>query len=387
MAIVLFDANNRENFFPFTPTKAIAALRFGICTIQERWQLLLGQTVYIQTANYLQNLYPKVAVKEQIWIDASVIPNPQLIRQIKSLQPFEAIVDEAGLIAGNVLMTDSFFDANNYNHFFKKIQQINRIERLKNPQQIFQLNHLFIQDDFANVTMNKISQTIDKSNQIICPENIFVEAGAHVQHAILNASTGPIYIGKNATIMEGSIIRGPFAMCENAVVKMGAKIYGATTLGKNVIAGGEIKNSIICDNSNKAHDGYLGDSMIGEWCNLGAGTNNSNIKNNAGAVTLWNQASQRFEDAGMKCGVMMGDYTRVAINSSINTGSVFGVCCNVFGEGLLPKMIQNFSWGKEKYRFEKAIQHIDNWKKLKGSLLTEEEKIRLKFIFDKSEKN
>jgi hypothetical protein len=176
-------------------------------------------------------------------------------------------------------------------------------------------------------------------------------------------------------------------MCENAVVKMGAKIYGATTLGKNVIAGGEIKNSIICDNSNKAHDGYLGDSMIGEWCNLGAGTNNSNIKNNAGAVTLWNQASQRFEDAGMKCGVMMGDYTRVAINSSINTGSVFGVCCNVFGEGLLPKMIQNFSWGKEKYRFEKAIQHIDNWKKLKGSLLTEEEKIRLKFIFDKSEKN
>jgi UDP-N-acetylglucosamine diphosphorylase/glucosamine-1-phosphate N-acetyltransferase len=387
MAIVLFDPNNREIFFPFTPTKAIAALRYGICTILERWQLLLGQTVYIQTANYLQNLYPEVADKEQIWIDASVIPTTQLIEQIQALQPFEAIVDEVGLIAGNVLMKDNFFDVNNYNIFFKKTQQINNVERLKNPQQLFVQNQSFIQYDFTLITGNRISQTIDASNKVIHPENIFIEAGTHVQHTILNASTGPIYIGKNATIMEGSIIRGPFAMCENAVVKMGTKIYGATTLGKNVVAGGEIKNSIISDNSNKAHDGYLGDSIIGEWCNLGAGTSNSNIKNTAGAVTLWNQASQRFEDAGMKCGVMMGDYTRVAINSSINTGSVFGICCNVFGEGLLPKMIQNFSWGKEKYRFEKAIQHIDNWKKLKGSLLTKEEKTALKFIFDKLEKN
>lgn len=387
MTIVLFDAHNRENFFPFTATKAIAAMRFGILTIQERWELLLNDSVFIQTENYLQNFYPKFSDKEQIWIDASIIPTAQLLQQIQTLQPNEAIADELGLIAGKALIVNEILDFKNYNNYFKKVHASNNIERLKNPQQIFQQNYSFIQDDFAIIIKNKISQTIDTSNQVICPENIFIEAGAHVHHTILNASTGPIYIGKNALIMEGSIIRGPFAMCENAVVKMGAKIYGATTLGKNVVAGGEIKNAIIGDNSNKAHDGYLGDSIVGEWCNIGAGTSNSNIKNTAGAVTLWNQVSQRFENVGMKCGVMMGDYTRVAINSSINTGSIFGICCNVFGEGLLPKRIQNFSWGKEKYRFEKAIQHIDNWKKLKGSLLTEEEKIILKFIFDKSVKN
>ncbi len=387
MAIVLFDVHYRENFFPFTATKAIAAMRFGILTIQERWEMLLNDSAFIQTENYLQNFYPKFSDKEQIWIDASIIPTPQLLQQIQTLQPNEGIADELGLIAGKALIVNGILDFKNYNNYFKKVHVSNNIERLKNPQQIFQQNYSFIKDDFAIVTKNKISQTIDTSNQVICPENIFIEAGAHVQHTILNASTGPIYIGKNALIMEGSIIRGPFAMCENAVVKMGAKIYGATTLGKNVVAGGEIKNAIISDNSNKAHDGYLGDSIVGEWCNIGAGTSNSNIKNTAGPVNLWNKASRCFEDVGMKCGVMMGDYTRVAINSSINTGSFFGVCCNVFGEGLLPKMIQSFSWGKEKYTFEKAIQHIDNWKKLKGSFLTEEEKIILKFIFDKSLKN
>jgi UDP-N-acetylglucosamine diphosphorylase/glucosamine-1-phosphate N-acetyltransferase len=189
---------------------------------------------------------------------------------------------------------------------------------------------------------------------------------------MLNASTGSIYIGKNAIIMEGCIVRGPFAMVNNAVLKMGAKIYGATTIGKNSVAGGEIKNAILGDFSNKAHDGYLGDSVIGEWCNLGAGTNNSNIKNTASEIKIWNDGSNDYQNAGQKCGVVMGDYTRVAINSSINTGSNFGVCCNVFGEGLLPTLIPHFSWGTHsasKYQLEKAIADIGNWKQLKEKFL------------------
>ncbi|MBK6938190.1 MAG: hypothetical protein IPH18_15955 [Chitinophagaceae bacterium] len=217
------------------------------------------------------------------------------------------------------------------------------------------------------------------------PEQVFAEKGASVEHCIINASTGPVYIGKDAVVMEGSIIRGPVAIGHNACVKMGTKIYGATTIGPHCVAGGEIKNSVLFGYSNKAHDGYLGDSVIGEWCNLGAGTTNSNLKNNASDVRIWTPKGQM--DAGQKCGVLMGDYSRTAVNTSINTGTVIGVSSNVFGTGLTPKYIPNFSWGSEgliRYDFEKALLDIEDWMQLKNATMTDEQRVILKYVFEKA---
>jgi UDP-N-acetylglucosamine diphosphorylase/glucosamine-1-phosphate N-acetyltransferase len=255
-------------------------------------------------------------------------------------------------------------------------------KQLNTAFDIVRLNDWASRQDFALITKGRTSQPISSTNNIIAPENIFIEEGAKLEYCIINASLGPVYIGRNAEIMEGSMIRGPFAICEGAIVKMGAKIYGATTIGPYSVAGGEIKNSIIFGHSNKAHDGYLGDSVLGEWCNLGAGTTNSNVKNTAGEVKLWNNADKSYEGVGMKAGLLMGDYSRAAINTSFNTGTVVGICCNIFGEGFPPKYIPDFSWGKERYEFEKAIKDIDNWKKLKGSTISEEEKAILKTLYN-----
>lgn len=252
------------------------------------------------------------------------------------------------------------------------------------PWDIFQYNDWALRNDFAWVTKNRISQKISATNQVIVPGNIFIEEGAIVECSIINASTGPVYIGKNATIMEGCIIRGPFALCEGATLKMGARVYGATTIGPYCSAGGEIKNSVLFGYSNKAHDGYLGDSVIGEWCNLGAGTTNSNVKNTAGEVKMWSNAAKDFIGVGVKAGLIMGDYSRAAINTAFNTGTVVGVCCNIFSEGFPPKLVSDFTWGNEKYQFEKAIQDIDNWKKLKGQSITEEEKNILQQLYNQS---
>ncbi len=247
---------------------------------------------------------------------------------------------------------------------------------------IIHLNDWAIRQDFEIITKGRSSQAISSTNKTINPENIFLEEGARVEHCIINASVGPVYIGKNAELMEGSMIRGPFVLGEGSVIKMGAKIYGAVSIGPYSMGGGEIKNSVIFGHSNKAHDGYLGDSIIGEWCNLGAGTSNSNVKNTAGYVKLWDNATQTFQSAGIKCGLMMGDYSRAAINTSFNTGTVVGVCCNVFGEGFPPKYIPDFSWGNERYIFENALKDIDNWKKLKGKAISEAETEILKTLYN-----
>ncbi len=240
-------------------------------------------------------------------------------------------------------------------------------------------NAAAIVEDFKLLTANRTSTTIHSSNNIISPQNIFIEEGVEMKYCTLNASEGVIFIGKNALIMEGTMLRGPISIGENCVIKMGAKIYGGTAIANNCTVGGEIKNSIIYPNSNKAHDGYLGDSIIGEWCNLGAGTSNSNIKNTGGEVTL--QLKNISLNAGTKFGLLMGDYSRCAINTSFNTGSVVGVCCNIFSQTNLSKYIADFTWGDTNYSLEKAFVHINNWMKFKNQILSLEQKEKLKQLY------
>lgn len=359
-----------------TQTKAVAALHMGILTMVERWELLTGMQVFVHTEDYLQNLYGYPDAGEHIWIDASVIPDRALVDVVKSLDRNDCWADENGLIIGKTALSFEEFDAAQSLQYFENIHDHATADRIRYPWEMIHWNDRMLRFDFDVLTHGKTSAAISSTNRCIHPEHIFIESGAVVEYAILNASTGPIYIGKHATIMEGTAIRGPFALGDHSVLKMNSRIYGATTLGPYCMGGGEIKNSIMSGYSNKAHDGYMGDAVIGEWCNWGAGTSNSNLKNTAGVVKVWSEADQTYLPAGYKCGVIMGDYSRTSINASINTGSVIGVSCNVFGEGLLPNIIPDFSWGCKgvKYRMDKALEDINNWKKLKNQSLGEIEK-------------
>ena len=252
---------------------------------------------------------------------------------------------------------------------------------VKNCVDVVKNNAATIVRDVAIKQINKVTLELNSSSQIIHAYNIFVEEGAILENCILNASEGPIYIAKNSKIMDGAILRGPIFIDEGSIVKMGATIYGGTSIGKKCVVGGEIKNSIINNFSNKAHHGYLGDSIIGKWCNLGAGTSTSNVKNNGSDVML--QLANAELNAGNKFGLLMGDYSRSAINTSFNTGSVVGTCCNIFTEGLTPKYIPNFSWGckGERYELPKAFTDIENWKIMKGETLSKEERELLKNLY------
>jgi UDP-N-acetylglucosamine diphosphorylase/glucosamine-1-phosphate N-acetyltransferase len=378
-----------ENLHPFTLTRQIQDIRVGILTIREKWERLLGLPSFDRREDDYKDLGRAVHLHEAIddggyciMIHGNILPTPALVKATRRLKDGEFITvnGNSGII---FRITQKEIREKYKIKVSRAVTVKTEIRSILYPWEIFQLNDWAIRQDFELLTKKRKSAAIPKSNRVIKSSEVFIEKGAKVEHAIINASTGPVYIGKNAEIMEGSIIRGPFAMCEGSVLKMGAKVYGATTLGPRAIAGGEIKNTVIFGYSNKAHDGYLGDSVIGEWCNMGAGTTNSNLKNNASTVRIWTPKGEM--DAGTKCGVLMGDYSRTAINTSINTGTVIGVCCNVFGAGLTPKYIPSFSWGSEgvkRYEFEKALQDIEGWKQLKQQTISEDERKVLRYIFD-----
>lgn len=381
MSIVLFDGNAHKSLLPLTYTRCVADIRMGAFTMQERWERITGEKIYVQTEEYLSSIYEVAPEGDNLFVDAAVLPDPVFIESVLSLNTGDYVSDQSGQIVA-VRHEGSSINALKPEGLARQNLETKRIDY---PWNIFQLNGEMIVFDFALLTKDRKSATISHTNQLIKPENIFIEEGAIVECSVLNASEGPIYIGKDALIMEGCLIRGPFILGERAVLKMGSKIYGASTIGPHCVAGGEIKNAIMHSYSNKAHDGYLGDSVIGAWCNMGAGTSNSNIKNNASAIKMRSQTNDSFLNAGLKCGVIMGDYTRTAINTSINTGTLIGVSCNVFGAGLTPHFISSFCWGTDGetvYQFERALADIENWKKFKQQSLSNAEADVLKYIFD-----
>ena len=383
MAILLFDPASRNSLAPLSSTKALADFRFGIFSVKERWELLLNEPAFVHTINYLQPLYPVPDAGCHTWIDAAVIPSEWLVENIQKLHTGQALVEEGKLIAGKTELAFADFDPAAATAVFTELIAAKPVFRIEYPWEMMQLNETMIREDFKLVTRGRQSQAVSPTVQLIQQADIFIEEGARLECCTLNAAAGPIYIGKNAEVMEGSSIRGPFSLGFNAVLKMNSRIYGATSLGPYCMGGGEIKNSIMMGFSNKAHDGYMGDSVVGEWCNFGAGTSNSNLKNSAGDIAVWAMGEQKMVIVGQKCGVIMGDYSRLSINSSVNTGSVIGVSCNVFGSGLLPKRIDHFSWGVEgkKYDIDTAITDINNWKSMKSKKMSDAEMMVLKHIF------
>lgn len=378
---ILFDTPVRELLYPFTHTRPIAACRVGILTIQEKWELWLGTGVSHFTVPHLQDKYPLLHKDGQavnILLSGHILPDAELVAAIAALQPDQELYKDHQLLAKAVLGPEvpmlSAGDRKNYP---------GEVLGIYKPWDIFALNDKAIRADYKLLTVGRTSAILSHTNQQINHTDIFLEPGAKVECSVLNASTGPIYIGKNAEVMEGCLIRGPFALGEGAVLKMGTKIYGATTLGPFSTGGGEIKNSVIFGYSNKGHDGYLGDAVIGEWCNLGANTSCSNLKNNVSTVKVWMEAHGEAVSAGMKCGVLMGDYSRCGINTMLNTGTVIGVSSNVFGAHFPPKFVPSFSWGdNDTYRLEEALKDAGNWMVLKGQALSEKDSEVLKAVYE-----
>jgi UDP-N-acetylglucosamine diphosphorylase/glucosamine-1-phosphate N-acetyltransferase len=342
MNYILFDGSARSQLLPFTYTRPVADLRVGILTIREKWEKMLGYTTSSVTEDYLVDKFPMVEFNDNIFINASIIPSENIVKMIKSLTENNAI----------------FLDNEPLAFFAKKDQEVNfdtynvtdysfkDIIKIENTWDIFKLNGEAIDRDFQLLTSGRDSQPIPESVVVFNEQQIFIEEGAVLPLCSLNATEGPIYIGKDSEIMEGALIRGPFALCNNATVKMGAKIYGPTTIGPHSKIGGEINNCVIFGYSNKGHDGFLGNSVLGEWCNLGADTNNSNLKNNYAEVRLWDYETERFAKTGLQfCGLMMGDHSKCGINTMFNTGTVIGVSANVFGSGFPRNFIPSYSWG------------------------------------------
>lgn len=342
MNYILFDGPARNALLPFTFTRPVAEILVGIMTIRQKWEMRLGSTTTTLTEEYLSEKFPMVEMEENVMINASFLPNAILAEMVSNLSSNQAIFKGDDVIAFYTTENQEQVDFDAYEILEFDGDSI----RIEHTWDIFSNNDLAIREDFKLLTEDRKSQPIPTSVNTIAKENIFIEEGAKLEFVTLNASTGPIYIGKNAEIMEGSVIRGPLALCESAQVKMASKIYGATTVGPHSRVGGEVNNSVLFGYSNKGHDGFLGNSVLGEWCNMGADSNNSNLKNNYDEVKLWSYETEGFAKTGLQfCGLMMGDHSKCGINTMFNTGTVVGVSANIFGSGFPRNFVPSFSWG------------------------------------------
>ena len=384
MQLVFSDAQYWEDFLPLTFTRPVAEMRMGILTFSERWKKLLDiDEVFYITEDFLQHKFKKPEPKQSLFIVPNFFPSDEVLKQIKELKPGEALVYENEVLVANINMDN--FSLNQINKMTDIHEKLFFIEK---PTDIFSYNDKAIDFDFKLLTEGRISQELSSTNGFIGEkENLFIEEGATIEFSTLNCKTGKIYIGKNAEIMEGSNIRGSLALCEESKINLGTKLYGGTTIGPHSKVGGEVNNIVIFGYSNKGHDGFVGNSVIGEWCNLGADTNSSNLKNNYASVKLWNYRKKRFLDTGLQfCGLIMGDHSKTAINTQLNTGTVVGVAANIFKSGFPPNLVDSFSWGgmkgDEKFKLEKSYEVAEKAMERRKIAITEMDKDILKYIYN-----
>ncbi|GLU54254.1 putative sugar nucleotidyl transferase [Dyadobacter frigoris] len=390
-SIILFDDPTiRLQLLPFTYTRPVAGIRCGIWTIAEKWSKWLKSEISYQTESHLRHRFPLIKSEDNFYINGALCPDASLIEAIEKLSPESVLLSkENEILAVRTSSPDWTPAANSIildKHYYEE-----PIILIRQVWDIFLNNGAQIKADFAKITAAKQSAKLtDPFTFCYNPENIFIEEGALIKAAILNAENGPIYIGKNASIQEGAIIQGPFAIGESSVLAQGAKIRPNTTVGPFCKVGGEVSNCVIFGYSNKGHDGYLGNSVLGEWCNLGANTNNSNLKNDHTAVKLHSYITGKPESTGLLfCGLFMGDYSKAGISTMFNTGTVVGVSVNVFGAGFQSKHIPSFSWGGNaegftEYRFEKAIAVAKDTVSRRGIKFDETDEKIVKQVFDQT---
>jgi len=380
MNVILFDGPDRVNFLPLSFTRPLAELRVGILTIREKWEFHLKSSCSALTEDYLQKKYPLITTEDNLWIDAQCLPARSLVSAVFKLKLGQGLQWKDRIIAYRTVNRESLEELIPFDEEFVYLQH---------TYDLFRMNELALNDDFNLVTFGRQSAQLPDCVKTTNPDQIFVEPGARFGHAILNASTGPIYIGKNAEVMDGCMVRGGLSLGEGSVLKMGAKIYGSTTIGPHCKVGGEVNNSVLLGYSNKGHDGFLGNSVIGTWCNLGADTNTSNLKNNYEEVKLWNYGSLNFAKTGLQfCGLMLGDHSKCGINTMFNTGTVVGVSANIFGSGFPRNFVPSYSWGGhsgfQEFNFSKALSVAKAVMVRRGETLTELDTDILKHVFDQT---
>lgn len=396
MNIILFDSHKtREQLLPLTFTRPVADIRIGIMTIREKWEHVFECTTYSLTETYLLGKFLAAEAGEpSLYINGAVLPSDALAGAIRSLGAMQVLMSGDTIVAFK-----SEKQQLNYANFeaiakgFSAINYAGTVVKIEHNWDIFKLNGEAIEQDFIWLTQGKTSEALSLSNTVIGdPKRIFLSKGAKVEAAILNTTAGPIYLGEDAEIMEGTTVRGPLALCDHAALKMSAKVYGPTTLGPHCKAGGELNNVVFFGYSNKAHDGFLGNSVIGEWCNLGADTNNSNLKNNYGLVDVYDYGQGKAVDTGLTfCGLIMADHAKAGINTMFNTGTVVGVSANIFGGDFPPKFIPSFSWGGAQwlrtFTFDKSLEVAQKMMERRGLSLSDADINILKTVFEREEKN
>src|SRR5690625_264736 len=382
MNTILFDGPERNTLLPFTYTRPVAEIRIGIMTLREKWERFLNCKTSTLTEDYLAEKWPENLETQNLFVNPAYLPEINLIKQIRSLNIGEQLVWENEPIA--VLTAQSSPNVKGLKSFKAKERPLH----IRHSYDIFSKNSIALSRDFETLTKNRKSAAISESVFVVNKKSIFIEEGAKLQNCSLNAENGPIYIGKEAEVMEGALVRGPFALCEHSYLHMGAKIYGATTIGQHSKVGGEINNSIVFGYSNKGHEGFLGNSVLGEWCNIGADSNNSNLKNNYAEVKLWDYQEESFLPTGLQfCGLMMGDHTKCGINTMFNTGTVIGVSANIYGAGFPRNFVPSFSWGGNKmitYRIDKAFEVAEQVMARREVKLTDQDKAILTHVFESS---